>query len=51
MTNYVIDTERGYTVRHRGEERHYTTREAALADLRAHKGAVMVSHVKREATA
>lgn len=46
MTNYVIDIERGYTVRYRGEERHYATREEALADLRAHKGAVMVSWVK-----
>lgn len=46
MTNYVIDLSRGFVVRFRGAETRFTTREEALAYLRAHKGAVMVSWVK-----
>lgn len=47
MTNYDIDLTRGFVVRFRGAEKRFTSREEALAYLRTHKGAVMVSWVRK----
>lgn len=47
MTNYEIDLTRGYVVRFRGAEKRFSSRAEALAYLRAHKGAVMVSWLAR----